>query len=120
MKLVARIIAAILINVVGLILVRQFVPDFLLTTNLQEIAMIALALAALNFFVKPLLKLILGPFIILTLGLGLIFVNALILKLLDIFFVALTIQTTLALLEATLILGAINLVFHLATRNKAQ
>lgn len=117
MKLIARIVSAILINVVGLIVVRQFVPGFDLTTNLEEIAMISFALMALNFFVKPVLKLILGPMIILTLGLGLIAVNAVILKLLDFFFVALTIQTTLALLEATVILGAINLIFHLATRN---
>ncbi|MEK7608631.1 MAG: phage holin family protein [Patescibacteria group bacterium] len=116
-KFIARILAAVAINVVGLILVSQFVAGFSITQNFREIAIIALALTLLNFFLKPLLKLILGPFIILSLGLGLIVVNALILKLLDFFFVALTIQTVLALFEATIVFGVINLVFHIATRN---
>jgi putative membrane protein len=60
--------------------------------------------------------LLLGPIIIITLGLGAILVNAVILKVLDFLSPALSIQGLLALLYATIIVSVINLVFHFMTR----
>ena len=116
MKLVSKILVAVLLNLGGLFAARFWIPNFELVANLRDIVIIALVLTALNFVLKPILKLILGPVIVLTLGLGLIVVNALILKVLDFSFDALTIGTSLALLEATILFGAVNIIFHLATK----
>ncbi len=77
----------------------------------------AAILTLLNFILKPILTLVLGPVIILTLGLGLILVNARILKILDLFLNNLTIETIPALLYATILIGVVNFVFHTATKN---
>lgn len=74
-------------------------------------------LTVLNFILKPILKLVLGPIIVLTLGLGLIIVNGLVLWTLDFLSPELTIQSIPALLWATLTIGAINFIFHVAQRD---
>lgn len=93
-----------------------FLPGFELNSNPLSITWIALALTALNYTLKPILKLILGPIIALTFGLGLIVINAFIFYLLDIFSPDLTIQDVLTTIYASLIVGAINFFFHLATK----
>jgi len=116
MRLLAKIILAIIVNAVALAAAAYFIPDVILTTNVREVTIIAVALTALNFLVKPVLKFLLGPIIILTLGLGLIVVNAVILYILDFLFDALTIHTILGLFWATILVSIFNIVFHFATR----
>ena len=117
MGLLIRIILAVLVNGLALFAADYFVDGFVLAANdLKTFAIIALILTALNFILKPILKLLLGPLIILTLGLGAILVNAVILKVLDFLSSALSIQGLMALLYATLIVTAINIVFHFVTR----
>jgi putative membrane protein len=121
MHWLARIIFVILGNALALWLVNQYVPGFILTATLAQLAIIAMVLALLNFIFKPLLTLVLGPIIILTLGLGVIIVNAIILYFLpivdnhiDFLRGSITIQTIPALLFATLIVSAVNFIIHLA------
>jgi putative membrane protein len=115
-----RLILAVLVNGLALFVADHFVDGFVLAANdLKTFAIIALVLTALNFILKPILKLLLGPIIILTLGLGAILVNAVILKVLDFLSSALSIQGLLSLLYATIIVSLINLVFHFATRTKS-
>jgi putative membrane protein len=117
MRLLAKIVLAIAINLVGLLVAEYFVPGFLLATgDLQTLLILTLVLTGLNYVLKPILKLLLGPIIVLTLGLGAILVNALILQLLDILSPALSIQGLVALLLATIIISIVNFIFHLATR----
>ena len=115
-----RIVAVIAGNALALWVANQFVPGFVLNASWRELVIIALILALLNFIVKPILTLIFGPIIVLTLGLGLIVVNAVIIYLLpilterlDILKGSISIETIPALLLATLIVGAINFVIHL-------
>ena len=119
MRLIAKLIVAVLLNALGLWLAASYISGFRLSPGLRDIAVIAGVLALLNFFVKPVLKLLLGPIIVLTLGLGILFVNALILYILDILAQNLTIETALALFYATLTFSALNLLFHLATKSKS-
>ena len=116
MHFLAKIVLAILVNAAVLFLSAQYVPGIELVNDYRGIVLVAFALTALNFFLKPILKLILGPIIILTLGLGLLIVNALILYLLDFLSPEFTIQTTQALIYLTLITSAVNFVYHLATK----
>jgi putative membrane protein len=74
-------------------------------------------LTIINTFLRPLLTLFLGPFIILTFGLLLIVINAATLYLLDILIANLTIQGLVPLLLATLIVGLTNTFVHLTARS---
>jgi len=109
-------------NAAALWLANHFVPGFVLSNNWVAIVLVAAVLTLLNILLKPFLQLILAPVIILTLGLGTIVVNALMLYLLPIIanhidFLAgsIKIQSIPALFFATLIVGALNLVAHVAT-----
>lgn len=117
MYLIARIIVRTIANGIALFAAAYWIPGFVLSvSDLESAAIVAGTLTLLNFFIKPILELILSPVIILTLGLGLIVVNAIILYVLDFLMPTLTIQTIPALLLAGILVGAVNLLFHLAKR----
>lgn len=122
MHWLAKIVFVVAGNAFALWIAERYVPGFVVSTNLIQLAAIALILAILNFILKPILMLLLGPLIVLTLGLGVILVNAIILWLLpilanhlDFLRGSISIQTIPALILATLIVGAVNFVIHLAT-----
>ena len=121
MHWLARLVIIVGGNVLALWIANRYVPGFVLANNWLVIVEIAVVLAILNFLLKPILTLVLGPIIVLTLGLGVVIVNALILWLLpfitnriDFLRGSITIQTIPALFFATLIIGAINFVIHIA------
>ena len=121
MHWLARLVIIVGGNVLALWIANRYVPGFVLENNWLVIVEIAVVLAILNFLLKPILTLVLGPIIVLTLGLGVVIVNALILWLLpfitnriDFLRGSITIQTIPALFFATLIIGAINFVIHIA------
>ena len=122
MHWIAKIFIVIAGNSLALWVANRYVPGFVLNATFLQLLLIALILALLNFILKPVLELIFSPIIIITLGLGIILVNALILYLLpilanhlDFLHGSITIQTTLALLIATLIISVINFLIHLVT-----
>ncbi len=65
-------------------------------------------LGMINFFVKPILKLISAPLILFTLGLFTIVINIAILLLLDYFMAELEISGFLAAFWATIVISAVN------------
>lgn len=108
-----KIVLTILGNAAGLLAAGYFVPGFYVTHDVRQLALLAVALTIMNAFLRPVLKLLLGPVIVLTLGLGTIFVNAGILALLDFLAPSLNIQGIVALGEGTLILALINFAIYL-------
>ena len=116
MRLIFFLVSSILINTAALLLTDQLLPGFKVSPELYDLFMAAFILTALNAVVRPILKLIMSPLIILTLGLGLIIVNALILYFLTIFVPGITIDSTITLLYATLIIGAVNAVLGFIAR----
>jgi len=115
-----KILIVVLGNALALWLANHWVSGFILTANLLQLLVIGLVLAALNFLLKPLLSLVLGPVILITLGLGVIIVNAIILYLLpiladhlDFLRGSITIQSIPALFLATIIVSVVNFVIHL-------
>ena len=120
MHWIARIALVVAGNAGALWLANQFVPGFVLSKSGLDLVLIAFVLALLNFFLKPALTLILGPIIVVTLGLGVLVVNAIIIYLLpiianhvDFLRGSITIETFLALLLTTLLVSAMNFVIHL-------
>lgn len=116
MRWLSKIIFLVAVNALGLWAAGKYINGFHLNGGLKELLSIAVILTVLNLVLRPILKLFFGPIIVITLGLGLIVVNAIILYVLDFLSVNLTIDTITALLYATLLTSAINFVFHLATR----
>jgi putative membrane protein len=116
MSWTARVLVALIANILGLLAAAYFVAGFSVAGDAVTYLKIGLILTVLNFVLKPILKLIFTPVIILTLGLGIIVVNALVLYVLDFLSPDLTIQGTLPLVCAAILIGAINFVFHLVTK----
>ena len=107
-------------NALALWLAYLYVPGFDLSTDWVQIVLVGLVLALLNGLLKPVLKLIFGPIIILTLGIGLLVINGVILYLLpivtnyiDFLRGSISIQGIPALVYTTLIVSVINFAVHL-------
>src|SRR3989344_3754397 len=104
-------ILIIVVNAIAFIGMAKFIPGFDLSGGYVQIAIIALIFTLLNFLLKPILKLLFGPIIIFTLGLGLVAVNIAILYILDILVDTLTIYG-MALIYSALIIGFVNFLIH--------
>ena len=122
MRWLLKIIIIIAGNAFVLWLAYLYVPGFVVTTDPFKLVLVALVLVLLNAILKPVLTLIFGPIIVLTLGLGIIVVDAAILLVLQflggyltILSGSISIDGIPALIYATLILSVINFVVHLAT-----
>ena len=98
-------------NTLALYAAAWLVPGFAVLGGLREYALAGLVLAVLNSFVKPVLRIISLPLIILTLGLFSFIINAGFLYGLTYLFDFLTIEGLTALALATVVISAINVFF---------
>lgn len=114
MKFLSRIIAQILVNALALWLVINLLPEVKFNGLWTDLLIIGVILGLLNFLLKPILKLFLGPLIVLTLGLFTLVINAFLLWLATQIFPVLIIPLGWPLIWATLIFSLINFIFHLA------
>lgn len=116
-KLISQIIAGIL----GLWLAVSFLPGislsvlsdssffgFPLTAGWQIIILLGFILGLINFFLKPILKLITLPLRILTLGAFSLIINMVLIWLIDLFFQEITIPFFWPLLWTTIIIWLLN------------
>ncbi len=110
MKLVSRLIFSVFSNSIALYAAAYFITGFNFSGGFVELIVAGAILSVINTFIRPVLKLILGPLIILTLGLFIIVVNATTLYILDIFSQPLTIQGYIPLLYASLLVGFVNFI----------
>lgn len=94
----------------GIYLAQRFVPGVKFTGNWQTLIWIGVILGLLNYFVKPILKLITLPLRILTLGLFTFIINILIIIAADILFKELTIKGILPLFWTSIIVWGISFV----------
>jgi putative membrane protein len=92
------------------------VPGFTVTGSWEQYLIAGFILALLNLLVRPVLKLISFPLIILTLGLFTFVINMLILWLLDYLVAFVTIESLFALVLATIIVSIVNLIFSLIAK----
>ena len=114
---ILRPILIVVVNALVFIGISKYIPGFELSGDYLQILIISLIFTLLNLLLKPILKLLFGPIIILTLGLGLIAVNIAILYILDILVDTLTIQG-LALVYSALIVGLTNFILHSLLKRK--
>ncbi len=116
MHFLARVITATGFFATVLLLMNSRLPGFTLTGNFEQTLVLALIFTLLNIFVKPILTLLMGPVIILTLGLGFIIINVVFLFALDFLSANLTMGGILTYLYAAIALGIAGAVIHLATK----
>lgn len=126
-KLLLNIIAAGL----GLWLAAKFVPDVTvsvlpdsnffgisLTADWHIFVILGVILGLLNYFVKPILKVLSLPLQIITLGLFSFVINGALIYLLDYVFRELSIDLWLPLVYTTLIVWALNLLLSTLIKDK--
>ena len=111
-KLIIRILG----NGLALYAAVLWVPGFSITGGWQEYLIAGLVLALLNMLIRPVLKLISFPLIMLTLGLFTIVINVLMLWLLDYFLVSVSIADFMALIWTMIVVSIVNLIVSMFTR----
>ncbi len=115
-RLFARLIFSFFSNLIALLVAVYFVDGFKIVPNSIDFAIVAGIFTLINIFIKPIFKLILSPIIIITLGLGIILVNALMLFILDIISLDITITGIMSLIYATLIISLINILISFSAK----
>lgn len=110
MRFLSKIIFHFLVNLIALMAAAQFVPGFSMNSNIESILILTAIFTFINLLLKPILKLVFSPFIFLSLGLFSLVINAIILKLLDIWSINVTISGIQALIYSTLLITAVNLL----------
>lgn len=108
-----RFIVRIIGSMAGLYAATHFVPGFAVNGPWTHFLAAGILLALLNLIVRPVLKLISLPLIILTLGLFTIIINMLMLWLLGYLVSFVIIQSLLALLLATIVVSLTNWIFSI-------
>lgn len=120
MKFIFKLIFLLASNTLALLAADYFVEGFFIQPTWQSYLKVAAVFTILNLFLRPILKLVLSPLIFITLGLGVIIVNALILYGLDWLLNDITITGLYPLIYATLIIGVVNFFFHFSAKKAYQ
>ena len=115
-KLLKRIIILFISNLIALLAADYFVNGFEMIKNPKQIIAATAIFTALNIFIKPILKIILSPVIIITFGLGILLVNAVILQTLDFSSKGVMINGIESLFYATLIISGVNIIITILTK----
>lgn len=103
-------------NSVAIYAAYFWVSGFIIVGGVKEFLLAGVLLGLLNKIVKPPIKLLTMPLIILTLGLFLVVINALMLWLVDYTFDFVTIESITALVWATIIVAIVNAVIAAFTK----
>ena len=109
-------IIRILGNSVALWIASWFVAGFIFSGGIKEYVMAGVVLGLLNMIIKPIVKFISFPVIILTLGLFIIVINALLLWLVDYIFDFITISNVMSLVWATIVIAIVNMIISALTK----
>jgi len=109
-------IIRILGNAVALYVAFLIAPGFVVSGSWEQYLIAGLVLALLNMVVRPILKVVSFPLIILTLGLFTFIINILMLWILDYLVSFVTIEGFMALVWATIIVSIVNLFFSMISK----
>ncbi len=105
-----------LANAMALYLANIVLPEISISKTIEGFAITVATLTLINLLIKPIVRLALGPILLLTLGLGSILVNAVTIFFLDVLMPTITIGGLTNLLVVAAIVGMSNLVISLTAR----
>jgi putative membrane protein len=111
--MIAKLIAGIFANGIGLYLVGHYVSGATIPFTIQGLVLAALVLTLINFIIAPILKLLLSPLIFITFGLAGLLVNGTTLYILTRILPTVSFGGLVSLAYATIILTLVNLAVHL-------
>ena len=113
-----RFIYQILINAIAIKAAAYFklIPGFEFTGDTVSLLWVSFLLTIVNFFLKPILKLLFGPLILLTLGLFTIVINMIIIYIVDYYSPDMAITGIPALFWITILLGFANIAYSLTKK----
>ncbi len=112
MKFIFKILLRVIINIGALYCASIWIAGFSFAGTWKDWLIAGVILTIIHLAVRPLLKFVLSPLILLTFGLFTIIINMFTLFLLDTFSDPLTIQGYAPLFLGTLIVGFAHAVFH--------
>jgi putative membrane protein len=95
------------INAIGVVVAASVIPG--IEYGDRETLFIVVVLGLFNAFLKPLLVFFALPFVVLTLGVGILFINALLLKLADVLIGPFQVHGFLAAFFGALVISLVNL-----------
>jgi putative membrane protein len=105
-------IIKVLVNAAALWVAARFVPGIDLTADIWQILLIALVFGLINTFLKPILKVLSLPVIILTLGLFAIIVNVILLAITAALMDGLTIDGFLPALLGSIVISIVSAILN--------
>ena len=103
-------------NSVAIYIAAYLVPGFIVNGGVKEYLLAGVLLGILNFAIKPVLKVISMPLIVLTLGLWTIVINALMLWTVDYVFDFVHAQDLTALVWAVIITSIVNMLISATSK----
>ena len=117
MKLIAKLVFSFAVNGVALWIAAHAVQGFSIVPTVRAYLIVAAVFTIIELIIRPILKLVLAPIIIVTLGLGLIVIDAIALE-------ALThtvgqyisIAGLYPLVYATLIIGVVHVILSVSSK----
>lgn len=109
--MIAKLIVQILTNAVAIYIATKLVSGFNFSDqgSLAPLLTAGFMLGLINFFIKPILKLVSAPIILFTFGLFTIVINVAMLLLLDYFVVELNIESFSAAFWGMIVISAVNI-----------
>lgn len=120
-----KIIFGVVLNGLALYLVTKFFPDVQYTGGIAFFAVGGLTIGILNTFIKPLMKLLSFPFILVTAGLFILVINALVfwltmkaINVISIADISVTITSPWTYFWGALVFGVVNWVLHIFIHKK--
>lgn len=115
--MLSALIIGILTNAVAIYVAGQIVPGFIVQNDFLALVTAGFILGLINFFVRPIIKLLSLPAILLTFGLFTIVINVAMLFLLDYALPAIQIDGFWAAFWAMLVMSAVNIFIGFFAKN---
>jgi putative membrane protein len=114
-----RAILQVVLNGVALLIASKVVPGISFTGGIAYLLVAGLVFGLVNLIVKPIVSILSLPFILLTLGLFFLIINAAMLKLTAFFLSGFAVQGWVAAIEGGIVIAIFNWAVHALMPKKA-
>jgi putative membrane protein len=118
--MIGRLISLYLGNALAFLVAAFLIPGFDLIGSLKGFFLLILIVTVIHMIVRPVIKIVFSPIIIISLGLFNIVINALILYIVDIYSRNISIDGLIALLFGTLLISVIGLFLRVSSEKRAE
>jgi len=117
MRLLKKAILGVLLNIFALFVCQKVLNylflDFYLSSDLKRVIIFAVILAFINFFIKPILKILFLPLVWITLGFFSLIINIFLLKFANFLYPTITINSFSSWLLASILISLFNSLMYL-------